>query len=260
MVDEELTFYDKAKLLWLDVSKNDPFKGPSLKLKKPKEMLNFFSVGSFYYYYFNLATAEFEFISPEIEEVLGYDPKTLTAIEFMDGIHPEDKPYFIQFENASIEFFKSLDSNQFMRYKIQYDYRVKTKSGAYKRILHQLMILEFNEKKGVLRSLGIHTDISHIKKDGTPVLSFIGFENDPSYFDVFGKENSLKLAPTTPLFSKREKEVLKFIVEGKTSLSMAEELFISLHTVNAHRKKILEKSGCKTVAELISKTIHNAWI
>lgn len=260
MNENEATIYDKAKVLWFNISKNDPLKGPTMKLKNPKEMLNLFSIGKFYYYYFNLATAEFDFISPEIEEVLGYDPQTLKAVDFVNYIHPEDRPYFLKFEDANVSFFKTLDSDQFLRYKIQYDYRVRTKSGEYKRILHQLMILEFNEKKGILRSLGIHTDISHIKKEGIPVLSFIGFDNDPSYFDVFEKDNSLKLSPVKSLYSKREKEILKFIIEGKTSLLIAEELYISLHTVNAHRKNILAKSGCKTVAELIAKTIQHAWI
>ena len=41
--------------------------------------------------------------------------------------------------------------------------------------------------------------------------------------------------------SKREKEVLKLVIEGKTNPEIADILFISIHTVKAHMCSIIEK-------------------
>ncbi len=58
-----------------------------------------------------------------------------------------------------------------------------------------------------------------------------------------------------PLITRREKEVLQLIAEGLTNAQIAEKLFISIPTVNTHRKSILEKFGVKNTATLIGKAI-----
>lgn len=57
------------------------------------------------------------------------------------------------------------------------------------------------------------------------------------------------------LVTKREKEVLRLIAEGLTNAEIAEHLFISLATVNTHRKSLLEKLEAKNTALLISKAV-----
>jgi LuxR family transcriptional regulator len=53
------------------------------------------------------------------------------------------------------------------------------------------------------------------------------------------------------LLSKREKEVIKLIVDGSSSFQISEMLFISMHTVNNHRKNICRKLEVKSLSELI---------
>ena len=60
--------------------------------------------------------------------------------------------------------------------------------------------------------------------------------------------------------SGRELEVLERIACGKTSREIAEELFITDNTVEAHRKALLSKLGAANVAELIYKAIEKGYI
>lgn len=55
----------------------------------------------------------------------------------------------------------------------------------------------------------------------------------------------------TPVFTKREKEVLALIAEGLTNQEIADKLFISQLTVISHRKSLLEKTESKNTAQLI---------
>jgi DNA-binding CsgD family transcriptional regulator len=120
-----------------------------------------------------------------------------------------------------------------------------------------VVTLQTTETGGVNRTLGIHTDISHIKKEGNSVLSFVGLEGKPSYLNV---ELSAAFLPTTELLTRREKEILYYIVHGRNSNEIADLLFLSKHTVLNHRRNILAKTKTTSTAELIVKTIKEGWV
>lgn len=54
-----------------------------------------------------------------------------------------------------------------------------------------------------------------------------------------------------PLLTSREKEILQLIAEGLTNPQIAQQLFISLHTVDSHRKNLLTKFDVNNTAGLI---------
>ena len=60
-----------------------------------------------------------------------------------------------------------------------------------------------------------------------------------------------ELSTDVPVVSRREKEVLQLIVDGLTNPQIAEKLFISLHTVDSHRKNLLTKFNVNNTASLI---------
>lgn len=62
---------------------------------------------------------------------------------------------------------------------------------------------------------------------------------------------SLQELPQVPLLTRREKEVLKLIADGMTNQQIAEQLYLSLHTVDSHRKNLLTKFNLSNTASLI---------
>jgi DNA-binding CsgD family transcriptional regulator len=50
----------------------------------------------------------------------------------------------------------------------------------------------------------------------------------------------------------REKEILSFIVEGLTDKEIAEELYLSVHTVTTHVYHILRKFGKQSRVSLVA--------
>ena len=55
----------------------------------------------------------------------------------------------------------------------------------------------------------------------------------------FVKKNAKRFADLT----RREKEILKLVAKGQTSREIGDRLFISKHTVDTHRRNIIEKLG-----------------
>ena len=65
-----------------------------------------------------------------------------------------------------------------------------------------------------------------------------------------------KSANTTARLSKREVEIIQLIAEEYTTTEIAERLFISLHTVESHRKNILRKTNSRNLAGLIKYALR----
>ncbi len=79
--------------------------------------------------------------------------------------------------------------------------------------------------------------------------------NDGNYY---GSEIQKLMADTifqsmdqAPRLTKREKQILKLIAEGKTTNQIGEELFISPLTVETHRRNMMKKLKAPNVASLI---------
>lgn len=59
-----------------------------------------------------------------------------------------------------------------------------------------------------------------------------------------------------PLLTRRETEILQLIARENTSHDIAQHLFLSLRTVENHRKSLLQKFGVKNMVGLIRKSIE----
>lgn len=57
--------------------------------------------------------------------------------------------------------------------------------------------------------------------------------------------------------TEREKEILELIVKQYTNQEIAEELYISTRTVDAHRRNLLQKTGAKNTAGLVTYAIKH---
>lgn len=73
--------------------------------------------------------------------------------------------------------------------------------------------------------------------------------NDKNQNSTEGKSNET--------LSAREKNILKHIALGLTNKEIADQLFISIHTVVTHRKNITQKLGIKSVSGLTVYAILN---
>jgi len=57
--------------------------------------------------------------------------------------------------------------------------------------------------------------------------------------------------------TQREREVLALIVAGKLNKQIADELDISIKTVEVHRSRVMEKTGANSVAELVQQVLKS---
>lgn len=81
-----------------------------------------------------------------------------------------------------------------------------------------------------------------------------GLQQQPETEKVKGKKSEME-----PL-SEREKEILKCSMEGKEYAQIAEQLFLSKHTVRQHMKNIYNKLHVSSKIEALQISLKNKWI
>lgn len=60
-----------------------------------------------------------------------------------------------------------------------------------------------------------------------------------------------------PLLTRREKEVLSLIADGLTTQEIATQLFVSVTTIDTHRKNLLVKFNARNVAAMIKMAMQH---
>ncbi|MEQ8924854.1 MAG: response regulator transcription factor [Fulvivirga sp.] len=89
--------------------------------------------------------------------------------------------------------------------------------------------------------------------------------NGENYFskDVYeaiinriAKKNPKKRISLEIELSSREREVLKLIIAEFSNQEIADQLFISIRTVETHKRNLLDKTGCKNIVGLVMYAVE----
>lgn len=188
------------------------------------------------------------YTSFNFSEIFGYD---LNALEvegndyFNSRVHPADLLQLTKNGINILKLFYQMEKEERTSYKLITEYRVRGKENEYIRVIEQHQALELDKRGNVWLSLGvIDASPDQSPLDGVK-SSFFNYKTGTSIPVFSGEDNSVQL-------TKREQEVLQLVKDGHPSKEISGRLFISVHTVNTHRQRILEKLSVKNSHEAIS--------
>jgi len=178
-----------------------------------------------------------------LEYMLGYETDEFDIDMAFTYIHPEDVKIVSRIVKGTLKNALKIGFEGDNNYALV-TYRVKKKDGSYINILRQSSPWELDDNGYFLSSLSIITDISFINSDKVKWDVYAnGLDN------VKFKKNIYK--EFIDFFTERELEIIRCISRHCTNTEIANELFISLHTVKTHRKNIFKKANCHNRRELI---------
>lgn len=160
-------------------------------------------------------------------------------------LHPEDLP---EKRLLEYEFFKRVDNlsgPEKIEFKATCRIRIKDRSGRYVWVNNSTQILQpslLGKIWLILCTYELASDQSAadniapcIRNSTTGEITVLSFRDRKSR-----------------ILSQREKEILALIKDGKSSKMIADELNISINTVNRHRQNILEKLSVANSFEAIA--------
>src|SRR5690606_31218087 len=102
-----------------------------------------FAAGPFYYYILDFYDMSISHFSDGFKEAHGIEPEEIESInEVLNLIHPNDLDFVAKAEEKAIDFILNhLGKEHCKEYKISYNFRFKTPSGAYHLYNHQGLVL-----------------------------------------------------------------------------------------------------------------------
>ena len=137
------------------------------------------------------------------------------------------------------------------------DYRVRKANGKYIKILRQVCVIDTDPISGqALTTLSICKDISNIKSSNQIGWQCMGpGTEEMDMRDILPGLPNVLYRP-----SSRELDVIRKLAEGKNSKRIAAELHISQHTLNNHRRNLLQRTGQRNSVELVRRMTELGWL
>jgi DNA-binding CsgD family transcriptional regulator/PAS domain-containing protein len=200
---------------------------------------------------FDLYKKEHIFYSPNFCEILGYNRDEIIekGQQFLDSkIHPGDYIDLMKAGVTLLKLFFKFTREEKANFKLINEYRILNAENKFIRILEQHQVLEFDKYGNLWLSLSTIDVSPNQDIDGcikSQLLNFkkgkiVDFLDEPRTHEPVGVQLSL-----------REVQILQMVKDGYLSKEISGKLAISVHTVNTHRQRLLEKLGANNSMEAV---------
>jgi DNA-binding CsgD family transcriptional regulator len=188
--------------------------------------------------------------------------------KFLDGgvefgvslFHKQDlSVYSNKVMAGNLDFLNDIPVELHQNYLFTCNYRVINKRGDYRNVVQRSVFIKSSETGMPLATFGFLFDITNFRNDNR-VYHSIESLNDEETDKLPLISNIYFNDERDTLLSKREIEVLKYICDDLESEQIASKLFISRHTVDNHRRKLLEKTNSRSSAGLVAFAFSNGYV
>ena len=198
-----------------------------------------------FFYIADLLQMRILFVSSGSRTILGVDPDQWSLSTFFLRMHPEDSERYSRSRAQLIKEGYSLSMKRQGISIISSPFRVRNASGNFINLLFQGYSFFSDVPHRTVFTLLLLTDLSSFNLGKHGYHYYLG--DDPVMFRYPDEE----LLKTGHVFSEREFEIIKLIAEGMGSEQIADKLFLSVNTVNTHRRNILKKTKKSTTHDLV---------
>ncbi len=203
-------------------------------------------------YVIDCKQAQLEAISKNFYKIIGIERKNKNDISLLYD-HVDDSNVAALHHWVMTNLKTSFDKSTGVQ--VEKDvYKCMYKTFEGKVLLKSTTGLIYDSAGALRYTLGKLTDL-------TGLTSFQHFDcewdgpNKDKFYEMYTSESKHDC-----ILTKREKEILNLLSEGFTSRVIGSKLFISAHTVDTHRRNIIEKMETKTAMEAYKKCKNSGWL
>ena len=206
----------------------------------------------------NTSTYSYEFISRNIEYATGLQREELYAGGIkclLNKVHKDDVgTWLLALKDLMTFCMTEIAVYNRTKMSFQYNYRIQVRADKVVNVVENQIPLVLAEFGKPIIGLGHFT--AYDDGQSYPIKAFARMLNtrneyETLYFKNYGIQKLLGG------LSSREQDIVRLLALGDTSKEIGAKLFISQHTVDTHRRNILQKLGIATTAEIVSYCKQN---
>jgi DNA-binding CsgD family transcriptional regulator len=198
-----------------------------------------------------------KYVSPNCKAVTGYE-----TYEFIKGDSKFFHEIYCQAEKKSaLEYLKIIIEHQKQAspetkkdYIYSTTFRMFHKYGYFKWMQSFWFFYLFKQNNPVI-SISILSDIDDIKADDCSTLNIYKFDKEKNTYKTERKEKSPPYG--FDILTKEEIRILKLLSDGLNNRETAKALNTTEHIIKDRRKKMLKKTWCSNITELIYHAYRN---
>jgi len=198
-----------------------------------------------YFFIADVFQSKILYTSKRSINIIGIDPAEITPYHGVEACHPNEvhrnTKGWAKLICMANDIFAAKSGNALLSVNM----KLRNPKGTYSEILFQCYLFYSDVPHKTVYDLQIHTNIDGLKMKKNGYHYYVG--KDLSLFKYPNEE----LLQIGNVFTKREFEIIKLIASGLNTEQIAEKIFLSQYTINAHRANILKKSSKATMPELI---------
>jgi len=198
---------------------------------------------------FDMYKKEHVFYSYNVSTVLGYSSEDIEKLgnHFIDDkTHPDDYPGIVSNSLFALKLLMNLPIEEKMNYKLINEFRILNNVNQYIRVIEQQQVLEVDKSGNFWLSLSI-LDVSPNQNSNDETKGQLLNYRTGKFLTLSDKPENVTVNLTS-----REIEILKLVKNGFLSKEISDKLFISVHTVNTHRQRVLEKLEVSNSMEAVA--------
>jgi DNA-binding CsgD family transcriptional regulator len=189
------------------------------------------------------------YASPNCIDICGFTPEELNSkgfIYWISTVPMKEIYFFIRSSRFVTQQLSLPESDSFFFSNQVINMTYKNKAGEKRKMLTTNSCLEFTPEGKQRFQLILWQDMTHRSKSDEIVARFRFNEN------IFYNFESIKGKFTNgDLLTERELEIVTHTVKGLSSKELSDLLFLSQHTVDNHKKNIMNKLQVKTMGDVI---------
>jgi len=198
---------------------------------------------------YDILQRKYVFVRNRFRELIDYDEKAAAEegyAFFFRLMHPDDVLFVLDTSIRSLEHMTGVPHAERKDYKTVFEFRLRNREGKYIRFIQQLVNLEL-DLAGNMWLILILMDVNPNQQGDKQMLrSTMNMRTGKVI--PFTEEKDERQSQLT----KRELEILGLLAKGMASKEIAEQLFLSVNTVNNHRQNIIEKMDVSNTSEALS--------
>lgn len=232
-------------LRFIDANKNSAFQKIDDESALMQQINAMTEKNNQFFYIADVVGLNIIFTSKGSKDILGIDSKDFTPSTSFSLTSPKNSKRHNLARTKLIKMGNELYFLEQGEKLISTTLSLKNVSGNYSDFLFQGYMFYSAKPYKTVFMLMVITDVSWFKKIKYGYHYYVG--NEMQHFK-FPDEELLMMGN---VFSEREFEILKLIEAGLNSREIAEKMFLSIHTVDTHRRNIIRKTGKPNTSELI---------